>query len=255
MKITKKMLFSLSFLLLFISNVYSMNRDGLINEVRRLVKDTSSDVTKQRWSTGTIVDRLDMAAIDIVSKTRCLENQTFITTIAEQREYNLPTDLLVIKRVGFTTTSSSSTILVSSSPFRKIDRWTILGLDTDSSYWEDLGSGQPTKYYVLGSSICLVQKPSIVYAGTNRLKITYTMKPNTLDTSATIPFYDYPYLYPYHYILTYYVAMLCKIDEGDFSSATSIQNLYFQALQNMVTELSSKPDFIPNFSFQGWGTK
>ena len=225
----------------------ALTRTKLVDEIRRLAKDTNTDVTKQSWSTGTIVDRINMAQIIIVSKTRCMENQTFLTIVNNQREYNLPSDLLVINRVGYTTATSSASVLTSTSAYKKIDRNTILGLDGKRSYWEQ-ETGFPDKYYILGSSICLTPIPTISYTGTFRIKVTYTPQPNDLDYDTSVPFNDYPYLYPYHHIITYYVAMLAFMDRGDTNMVAYYRDLFKTSLDDMIKDLNTLPDWNPNFS-------
>jgi hypothetical protein len=230
-----------------------MTRQDIENEARRYVRDTNTDVTKQRWSSGTITSRQEDAQKDIVSKTRCLQQNTFITLAYDQQGYALPDDLYVINRVALTTTASSTTVLMSTGAFKKIDRFSILGLDSDSSFWEQQGVGQPTRYFIIGSSICLVPKPSVGYQGTNRLKLTYVPKPDDLSTSTSVPFKGYPSLYPYHILIAYYVAWHCYMDTGDFTSATFYQSLYYNSMAQMVKEIaiSSSDDWSPNLSFRG----
>ena len=229
---------------------FCLTRDDLETEIRRLVADTNTDTTKQRWSSGTIVSRIEMAQLDMVSRTRCMEDVAYIDTSFNLEKYPLPSNLLVIKRVAYTTESSSSTVLFSTSSYKKIERYTILGLDNDSTYWESLGVGLPTKYYILGSSICLVPRPSYSYSGSKRLKIVYIPRPESLDDNSDVPFNNYYYLYPYHTIITYYVAMLCFLDERDFNLAMQYRDLYFRSLDLMVKELNSNPDWQPSFKFR-----
>ncbi len=235
---------------LSIANGYCLTVDELRTEIRYLIRDKEhDDTTKQRWTDAQLLSRINMGQLDIVSKTRCLEQFVLINTYDNQREYLLPSDILVIKRVSYSVATTSTSVVSSTTSFKKIDRYTLFGLDESAPIWDNT-FGQPTKYYVRASSIGVVPTPSTSYTGSNRLRIDYIVNPSTLSANTDVPFNNATYLYQYNPIITYYVAMLCKADEGLFSDATYFERKYYNALQMMVSELNSKPDWFPNFEFR-----
>jgi hypothetical protein len=214
---------------------YAIDRLQIEAEVRRQVQD----VSETRWTDAQLYSIIEMAHIDVVRKSRCLQGTTVYTTYQSTREYTLPSDLLLVERVGFK-------ILNSTSAYEKMERMTLFGLDADRTQWQTEGNGKPLEYYIWGNQLGLVPPCSNTYAG-NYLKIWYVVSPSSMTTDSSTPFNDYKFLYPYHELIIWRAAMICKTEERLFGEAAALENRYYYLLTIMIKELNSKPDYFPDF--------
>lgn len=230
----------LTLILLFYScNLFALNRGEIRTQIRNLIGDATAYVTVQRWSNDILNTRIEMAQLDIVRKSKCLEKTTYYYVHYGTRTYTLPTDYLAIARVEYFVKGTTDI-------YKKIDRYTLLGLDNWNIYWQQLGKGLPEKYYLWANSIGLVPVASNDYKGTDKLKINYIAQPISMTGDSDIPFNSIPQLYPYHDLIIWYVMEMCKSDDNKKNEATSYFNKYYTLLRIMSSEFQEKDDWWPD---------
>ena len=234
-------------LVLFVTApVGALTRGDIRDQIRLFVNDT--DTSLPNWTDAQLNTRIEMAQIDVVKFSRCLQNTTYYTMVASQTMYAIGQDMLSIERVSYY-------IVGSTSGYRNMKRYTIPGLDTENDVWENSTRGQPDKYYIWSSTIGLVTPPSISYSGKDKLKIQYVVMPSSFVADTSVPFNDVPYLYPYHELIIWYVVSMCKVDERLYSDAQYFDTKYYNLLKIMIAELQNKPNYFPDFRFTGPGYK
>lgn len=225
--------------------VYGIALSDLRSDIRTLVQD--KDNNAYRWSDATLNTRINQAQDLIVTMTRCLSSTTFITTVADQREYTLPDDYLMVKRTSYL--SQGTTF------YKTLELTDRNALDRVDRNWETLVSSIPTRHYIDYSSTgsaCLVigldPKPQgASYVGQSRLRVEYYCKGATLATDSDIPFKSINFLTPYHRIIIWYVAYLCKLDDKLTNEALLYYQNFGSEIQIMMNNLQKKADWSPIF--------
>lgn len=231
----KKLLISLCLFVCY-SISYGLTLDNLQNRIRFEAGDPVSSIG-QWFSTATINFYINDAQLDIVSKTHCLQKIAYKNVSAGTATYILPNDYLKVKRVSFATTTSTDNT-------KLLYYYDIYGLDSLSEIWESTTTAIPDKYYILGSSICLIPTPNV---NGILLKINYVAQPTTLSTGTDYPFNNEFELYPYHRLIISYAVAKLKANRGLYNDAVYYENRYIQEIQLMIQELRSKPDYIPQY--------
>lgn len=225
------------FLLLVSCSIsYGLTLTNLQERIRFEVGDPVSGIG-QWFSTATINNYINDAQLDIVSKTHCLQKIVYKTVAVGTATYILPNDYLKVKRVAFATTTSTDNT-------KLLYYYDLYGLDSLSELWESTTTAIPDKYYITGSSICLVPTPNVNGV---LLKIYYVAQPITLSTGTDYPFNNEFELYPYHKLIISYSVAKLKANRGLYNDAVYYENRYIQEIQNMIQELRSKPDYIPQY--------
>ena len=184
-------------LFLFLSsNVYGRSYSDLISQIRINLNDTGPSASEYFYTDIDIVRAINIVEDEIVGYTLCIEGRFSTTTIAGQGEYSLPTDILGIPtRVSYYNTASTST-------FRRLEYFSIAGLDTILLSWEAITDGLPKKYYLRGNKIGLYPAPSATFSTTtwNTLQVDYIVNPTDVSTTtlSNIPFNGFKQLYAFH---------------------------------------------------------
>lgn len=239
----KKLLFISLVFFIFISiqkdlQSAGMQRIDIETQARRLLRDTSTDPNKQRWSSQQMWDRVNMGEIDIIVRTRCLTRRAWETSVTDISEYELPLDWIASLRVSYAIKPLTGT----TTGYKRIEYYTLDGLDTWKSGWEEADSGYPSKYYYRNTKICIQPAPSSTYAGSKFIQLDYAYRCSSMTADADVPFDGVRYLYPYHPIIVWYVVAMCKYDEGDRNLGDFYWAKYMSDVIIMEKDLNNYPD-------------
>jgi len=191
-------------LLVFNISLYADTLKQIREDIRYELRDIIQFTMKPKFNDQIYNTLINEAQKDMVSRTRCLETVLYMNTTADTMEYSLPSDLLLIEEVKYANVSSSLTVVFSTTGFKSLERYTIMGLNSNFPYWETL-KGMPLRYTVVGSTMIFQPIPSVSFSGENRVKIYYYRKVNSLVNDSDIPFNGLDYLVPYHSIIKWYV--------------------------------------------------
>lgn len=236
------------FLISSVNSVYCLNRGEIRSQIRMLVNDTDTDTSLNRWTDAQLNQRIEMAQLDIIARSRGLTNTTYYTMVTSISVYALPQDLLTTNRVAYYIRNTTGA-------YKKMERMTLLGLDEWNNYWQQLANGLPERYYIWSSTIGIVPPPTVSYSGYNNLRIDYTVIPSSFVSDTSVPFNNVTYLYPYHELIIWYVVYWCKMDEKLYQESTFFGNRYYDLLKIMYQELNSKEDWFPDFKFGNYYNK
>ena len=209
-----------------------MNRSDLRTETRRLIKDTSTDTNRQRWSDTDLNSRIKLAQEDLVSRTSCLVSRgAAINIVADTTEYDLPTGFLHAIYVAYKDIDGD---------YIKLEPITLEELELYNGDWENTTSSEPTHYYLrLGSGkIGLYPTPTV--AVTSGLRIDFVKKPTAFSNDTTEALDAASHLSPFHEYLCYYVAHLCKLDEGNLMEANIFQMKYLEGIRDTRARIAEQ---------------
>lgn len=219
-------------LFLTTTNCYSRNLGEMIAEIRVAINDASPILTNRRYSDAFLTSRLNAVQSDIAKKTRALQVRITTMTIAGQREYNFPADMIEPIRLAYLITTSTP------PAYRKLEAVTMAGLDFETPNWENAPPGLPTRYYERGQIFGLHPRPSSVFVSTFSIQIDYYATPRPMVVMTDLPFNADPTLLGYHKLLVLGVVNLCRRDMG----LPTDETLYYQLLQRMSEEINTRRD-------------
>ena len=165
----------------------------------------AGDPSNQRSSASDKQDLLQEAQEQFVLDTRVLRDSTTDSTVANQQEYSLPSDVMDIIRIGIA----------------GIEKGRISKADLDfynSARW-DQTQGTPQYYYVdldpNNKKFGLYPYPTA--SGSSDIAIEYLKIPPTLSADSSVPLDSHTLLTPYHNALAYYAAAnLCRTGRSGF---------------------------------------
>jgi len=186
----------IAIILLAVWNLYPLTFEDIVKQVRLKLQDTGPTSQDYYYNNDDLYRQINIVQNEIVNLTDAIETYTIMSVTAGQREYQKPSDVLRIKRVAFW-------IKPSTTAFKRLDFITLNGLDVQTSHWQKLADGQPTKYYERGNYIGLVPAPSTSYSTSSALCINYIKLPTQISTSTLTneAFDGLSYLKPYHSII------------------------------------------------------
>jgi len=170
--------------------------------------------------------RLNQVMKEVSYETKCLDKLHEDDSVADQDEYDLPSDFLDVKRA----------VLNGQELQIKTKKELDLMFNED---WTDLESGEPLYAYLdltpTNLKIGLVPAPSSSWAGTDYLKLDYVPIPVDLSGDDDVPFNSHTLLVPYHRVLVHGVARICLMD-----SLTAEFAMLFTAQTNEYNKLISE---------------
>ena len=110
----------------------------------------------------------------------------------------------------------------SAGSWHQIDETTMEELDhlSGSVSWEDDTNSCPTHYYLRRHKIVVYPLPTVAVA--SGFRIDFIQRPDSMSADDSIPYNGISRLYPFHHMLTFWVARLCQIDEGRFDKAGNL---------------------------------
>ena len=227
-------------LLFLLTNIYAANTSldmgDVVSEIRRLIRDPSTDTDEQHWTDTEIHRRIEIAQDYIIRKTACLEAEATITTLQDTGEYRVASDCLEVRRVEFTIDVDSNSYSLIYMPKRKLDM-----MDID---WRQ-DSGKPKYWYDVKFStgmIGIYPRISSTYAN-DTLTYNYIQKSSTETYTGYIAstriFKDRVELQPYYQLIVYYVSRLFLLDMNEFDNADRFKKMFDEELALMIIEFNT----------------
>jgi hypothetical protein len=190
-----------------------MTANEIIDEAFNLFDESSGskyDSDTRAWPLRLV----NIGYREICEKTRCSRTSYALSTVANTKEYSLPSGFLAMHSVDY-------------AGYYRLDP---IGFQRAEKEFALNDTGQPAQYYLAVDKIGLVPTPASVYT----VNLYYFNGP-TSDLTIN----DTPSLVPtaYHYVLAYYVvSKLFQIDKGaDSNRALFWKGLYEEELDKMKT--------------------
>ena len=206
-----------------------MDRQSITLEIRRLIKDTSTDTALQRWSDAILQSRENYIQEEMMAAAEALEARATDTDIVSgTSEYSLPSTILSIKQVLLMDSASKY------DPLKSISEQELNRLDPS---WRDV-TGTPTHYYLSRGKIGLYPKPD--YSRTSGLRLDGILKAADMSSDTDVPFNSDYRFYFAHLGLCYGVARLCFMDDGKWTDATAMNVLYMDSIKGMKRVATSE---------------
>jgi len=231
----KKITFTLFFFtFLFLTVGFSATLSQLRDDIRSQLKDNNPTETNRRWSDTLLNFRINQIQTNISEETRCLIARISTHTIANQREYNFPSDMIAPIRLAYHIHGSTP------PAYKKLEFYIIGGLDNENANWENLSAGLPTKYYEFGDKYGLHPKPSAVYTSTYAVQIDYYQRAADMIADSDIPFNGDVLLYPFHKLLILGVVIWCRGDQG--MPSPDLETKYYALIGRMYEGVRKRID-------------
>jgi hypothetical protein len=205
-----------------------MNKASLINEIRRFVKDVSSDTSLQRWTDAILLERLNSCQEEMAAFTGMLESRVDINVSEGTAEYPFTSAIMAVKRAYWKDDNAVYVPLI---------KTTETELDLTDAEWRDV-DGTPTHYYIRDNYIGLYPNPDVTR--TAGLRVNIADRPTTLTSDTDIPFDEEYQWYFAHEGLAFGVARLCMFDEGKFTEAQVFEGKYFNVIKEIQKQVSSE---------------
>lgn len=228
------------FLILLCCATFSFALSGadIITRARLSLRDTSSDVTRQRFSDAQLLNWINDGQREANSTNFILQSSATITLVAGTTEYALPSDYLTTWRVTINNL--------------KLNETSFNEQDANSTGWQKIGVGTPINYYIYlapNPTIGFIPCPSSSFISTSgsSIKVWYIQQTVDLTTTSQIPFNGWLQLYPYHSALAYYLAYRGLWTVGDTEQAQQYFAEWQAALGAMKMGIGKMPDFNPGF--------
>jgi hypothetical protein len=222
---------------------YSLTLADARTEVRRLVKDTATSTTLQRYSDDLINTFLRQSQIEVVTASYCLLGSTGIALAAGTTYYGVPNDFIAIDSVRFLDTSGRT---------RDIPETSYRGLSQNNPDWARQ-TGPPMQYVLYHSTSPLDRKnlifiPIATRSSTGTITMDYYKQATDLLSDGDYLLDGRYELAPYHYTVVYQTVMKIKMIEGDTTAVSVYAQLYQASLQAMMKSLSQSPNWLPGMS-------
>lgn len=213
------------------SPTYALSAASLITRARLMLRDTSTDTTRQKFSDAQLLAWLNDGQREANSFSWVLRGNTSISLAGGATEYVLPSDFMATWRVEFSN--------------QKLDQTSWNELDADRPGWRTT-TGKPSKYWLRFSSVTLMGfYPAPVSSSTGTVTVDYIQEPTDITDTADSPWNNWEVLSPYHASLAYYMAFR---GFGVLQDAPMAQQ-YFQEwqlyIEGMRTGLLKMPDYNP----------
>lgn len=172
--------------------------------------------------------------LDMVRRTHCLRTSATASTVANQQEYSLPADCMMIDPTGGVTLKNSA------GNWIRLEATTMAWLDQHISNWRNASADSPKGYYKKGQIIGLHPKPNS--DGTDDIRIYYIDKPNTLVNDTDVPLEKDDSLVQYHSLIVSYALWKCRQKMGKFSQAEIYKSEYLTGIAEMTRDIVVNPD-------------
>jgi len=229
---------------LFSGTAQALSLSDLISKTRVQIRDTSTDTTLQRYSDSYITNLINEGQRDAVNQSWCLDATTNYVLIANQKFYQLPSNLIAIKFARFIDNTSTSTYILEEKNERSFRQ--------NNPDWEKQ-TGKPVQYFTRSSTFTNTTLELAVYpiphatSDLGNMIVDYVVTADDLSSASDIPFNGQNYLLPYNDLLSDYVTAQIKVVEGRTDEATLYRNLYAAGLAVLNSKWNSKPNWTPSF--------
>lgn len=182
-----------------------MNLGEIRDEVRRIIKDTDTNISRQRWSDTVLDNRINIAQGKIAAITLCLSKRVTpdIDIVAGTSEYDLDADFLSDIAVQY---------LDSGSEWVTLTKTTEEELSSRGINWRVTTGSAPSHYYISRGKIGLYPCPD--FSRSTALRQDIYCRPDDITDDADVPFNASALLEDFHDIIVIDVARTCKISEG-----------------------------------------
>lgn len=200
-----------------------MNR----GQIRTIARKRLGETTAAFWQDPELNDWINLAAKDAAEKTKCLQENGYITTIENQSEYVLATE-------GFSTLIAVINVYLyqDATTWQKLKKTSRDELDIINPGWLSYDAGTPAQYYwnkeedILG----LLSKPNSTNAGTNYLRLYYAVSHADMTQDTNVPTIPADL----HLALVDYVVSLGLESRGHRPEATEALTKYTMRLKGYI---------------------
>lgn len=207
------------------------------DSVRRRVRDTTTDTSRQQFSDTQVNAALNEAQRNFINQTWVLSNTTSFPLINPQREYYMPSDFIVPLRVVISSVSLKET--------------TLHELDGEGVNWTTSVS-TPNAYYMertFGSNVVMGFYPLPRSTTTfNVVKVYYAQQGTEMSSDSDEPFRSRIDLQQYSDCLVDYASGILWLTQGIPELAKPYFELYTARIDRVTKNLGSMPNYNPSLS-------
>ena len=234
-------------ILLSASIIHAKTLTELLSMERYKLNDVTTASNNPKWTDAELTTRNNDIQRQISRYARCIYVSSITTPVAETREYAKPPKCIVIDRVSYLQTTSTTS-------YKKLEPITMGGLDVKFPTWEYNTSGRPLYYYERNDSIGFDRPVSAAYVSTSAIKVDYYKYTTDMTVGTDYPFDNITNLVDiYSDLIILGVVASCKEDEGKIAESQAIMAQYIAGINSMIDTLNSKPD--QNVQHIEWGGK
>lgn len=246
----KKVLIVLGFLAFASTHVAAMSLSDMRTQIRRNVRDTSSDTTLQTFSNAYLLSYINQAQRDINSYVWAVKATTSTTLSANTTYYDMPDAFLAAEQVVWTKTTTGIT-----SELEEISERSLRQRNPD---YERQTAGPPVEYFIRypkdgSDNLELGVYPAPNSTSTGTLKVDYVAEPADLSGDTDVPFDGYEHLTPYHNSIVHLVTSRLLLIKGKTVEAQAYNALFQSDLDAMASRLGMKPNYNPSMIGGGPG--
>jgi len=179
----------------------------------------------------------DEGQIDIVRRTECISTDNNIASVADQRGYNLPTDVLRILHIKF----------YDGTNHFPLDGVSENEMEEYGDYPDETSATPSTHYFVkLGATPELNLYPTPSASQANAIKVRYLQRPTKLEPGGSNPVIPEPY----HRLIVLYALWRCLQKDVKNKTGDRYKAEYEQQLMQMQHDLrnwdrKTKPKMLP----------
>jgi len=217
---------------------FALTAADVLTRARLTLRDTSSDVVRQRFSDAQLLNWLNDGQREANANNLILQSSSTITLVAGTTEYVLPLDFLTTWRVTLNNIKLPQT------------NWN--EQDANSVGWQKSSNGIPLRYYIYYAptpTIGFIPAPSSTYVTQSMptAKVWYIQQSVDLTSVSQVPYNGWVQLQPYISDLSYYVTYRGLWAIGDMDQAQQYFLEWQASLGTMKTSIGKQPDFNPGF--------
>jgi len=157
-----------------------MNRQN----IRDLARKNLGETTASFWTNAELNTWINDAGTDIAFETKSIRTNGYITTVEDQEEYSISTDLdsalIAVAEVYFYQNATT---------WRRLEETNRERLKVEHPGWMSAGSGVPTQYYWSREEdlIGVYVPPDSTNAGTDYMRVYYSKAFTDLASDAAVP--------------------------------------------------------------------
>ncbi len=225
-----------------VTGAQALTLSEMRTQIRRNIRDTSTDTTVQAFSDATILSYVNEGQKEMNLLVWSVIGSTTITLATNTTYYSLPDNLLAVNQVSYSRTSPAGTVELKEVSERSLQQ--------SNPDFERQTAGPPVNYFTRqsltgGNAILLglVPAPSSSAAGT--LMVQYISQPADLSGDSDVPFDGLLHLAPYHNLIVYYVSSKLTMIRGRTDESTAYATLYGAGLQLMTQKVGQRPNYNP----------
>lgn len=223
----------LSLLLAPLAGIHALTAAEIISRARVMLRDNSSDTTRQRYSDAELLNWANDAQREANGFAWVLQSSYTFTLRGGTTEYFLPSDFQAPWRVIYKN--------------KKLDQTSFNQLDAESAGWTTT-SGEVQRYYLyLATSPVIGFYPAPVSTSTGTATVYYLQQPTDMTSTSQTPWNGWAQLAPYHSGIAYFLAYRGLWTVGEVDLANRYLEEWNQWISVMKAGLMQAPDFNPGF--------